>query len=162
MAWVLALIAVAVTASRWMDVAFSPLVLVQALSPLAAPTALVSLGGVLWAGRSAARTVLAALCLMVLAVHAAIWLPWFTDDTPGPGGRLTVMTASLIHGRADTVRISQVVRAAGVDVLVLTEVTAAAEANLRAAGIQRHCPMWCPARQAAPARSSAAACPSRR
>lgn len=123
-----------------MDVARSPVVLVQSLSPLAAPMALIGLCGALLPGRSAARRAMAALCLLVLTVHAAIWLPWLTDDTPGPGRRLTVMTASLIHGRADTVRISQELRAAGVDVLVLTEVRNAAEANLRAAGIYRQLP----------------------
>lgn len=133
--WALLLLAMVVTASRWIDVAFSPLVLVQSLSPLAAAMALGGLGGVLVAGRRVARVTLAALCLLVLAVHGAIWLPWLTDESPGSGTRLTVMTASLLHGRADMARISQEIRAQGVDVLVMTEVRRATESRLRAAGV---------------------------
>lgn len=144
MAWVLAVCAFAMTGARWLDLAWTPVVLIQSLSPLAAPIGLVASVGVLLPGHWAGRASLAGVCVLVLAVHAAIWLPWLTDETPAPGRRLTIMTVNLFHGRADTQAISRHVRTHGVDVLALTEIGNGARHKLRAEGIFRQLPYVVP------------------
>ncbi len=140
LAWVLAVLGLTMTAVRWVDLAWTPVVLVQSLSPLAAPLCLVSLAGVLLCGRAAARIALGGVCVPVLVVHAAIWAPWLSDEPPADGRRLTVMTVNLFHGHADTEAISRQVRAHGVDVLVLTEVRGPATSRLRAEGVYGQLP----------------------
>jgi endonuclease/exonuclease/phosphatase (EEP) superfamily protein YafD len=142
--WGLLAISVVATAARWIDVAFSPLVLIQTLSPLAAPVALGALCGVLLPMRRVGRIVVAGLCLLILSIHAAIWLPWLTAEQPSPGEELTIMTVSLLHGRADMGKVGDEVRAEGVDLLVLTEVTDTAVTNLQAAGVYRQLPFAVP------------------
>jgi endonuclease/exonuclease/phosphatase (EEP) superfamily protein YafD len=143
-AWVLALFGLALTAARWADLAWSPVVLVQSLSPLAAPLCLVALGGVLLRGRSAGRTTLGGVCVLVLVVHAAIWAPWLTAEPPAAGRRLTLMTVNLFRGRADTEAIARHVRSHGVDVLVLTEMQRSVTSDLRTDGVYRELPYAVP------------------
>ena len=140
LAWVLAVLGLAVTAARWVDLAWTPVVLIQSLSPLAAPLCLVSLAGVLLRGRPTTRISLGGVCVLVLVVHAVIWAPWLSDEPPAAGRRLTVMTVNLFHGHADTQAISRHVRAHGVDVLVLTEVQGPAPSKLRADGVYGQLP----------------------
>jgi len=135
LAWLLALLGLAVTAIRWVDLARSPVVLIQALSPLAAPLGVAALAGVLLRGRATARIALGGVCVLVLATHAAIWAPWLSADPPAAGRKLTIMSVNLFHGRVDTQEISQQVRAQGVDVLVLTEFRTLARSRLRAADV---------------------------
>jgi len=129
--WALALVALTLTGARWADVAWPPLVLVQSLSPLAGPVALLALLGVAVSGRRAPRIALAGTSVAVLAVQAALWVPWLTDQPTRPGQDLTVMTVNLYKGRADFAAISRTVRAEHVDVLAVSEVTHAAAADLR-------------------------------
>lgn len=107
---------------------------------MAVPLALVGTAGVLLPGRRGYRASLACICVLVLAVQAAIWIPWLTKDDPASGKRLTVMGVNLLLGRADTDTIGREVRSHGVDVLVLTEVTDSAESRLRADGTYRRLP----------------------
>jgi endonuclease/exonuclease/phosphatase (EEP) superfamily protein YafD len=144
-AWVLALAALALTGARWVDVAWSPLALAQSLSPLAAVAAVIAAFGVLLPTGRLSRIALATACALVAVVQAAIWLPWLTDETPRPGRALTVMSVNLFKGRADLAAISSQVRAHGVDVLVLTEVTAEAKTALRAGGVHALLPYAHPA-----------------
>jgi endonuclease/exonuclease/phosphatase (EEP) superfamily protein YafD len=144
LAWVLALLGLAVTATRWVDLAWAPIVLIQSLSPLAAPLCLVSLGGVVLRGRLAGRMTLGGVCVLVLVVHAVIWAPWLTDESPAAGRRLTLMTVNLFRGHADTEAIARQVRSHGVDVLVLTEVYGSATSELRADGINGELPYAVP------------------
>jgi endonuclease/exonuclease/phosphatase (EEP) superfamily protein YafD len=140
LAWALALAAAGATGARWVDLAWSPWVLTQSLVPYAAPVALLALFGVLLTGSRSGRAVLAGLCGLVLVVHAAIWVPWWTADPPRAGTELTVMTVNLYRGQADTRALTRAARARGVDLLVLTEMRPAADAKLRRAGLHRLLP----------------------
>lgn len=146
LAWTLVLVALVVTGARWVDRASAPLVLVQSLGPMAAPLALVGTAGVLLPGARCYRASLACICTLVLAVQTVIWMPWLTEDAPASGKRLTVMSVNLLRGHADTDTIGRVVRSDSVDVLVLTEMTDAADLELRADGIYRRLPYTTPSR----------------
>jgi endonuclease/exonuclease/phosphatase (EEP) superfamily protein YafD len=140
LAWVLALAAAGVTGSRWVDLAWSPWVLMQSLVPFAVVLSLVALVGVLPRGSWVGRAGLAGLCVLVLAVQSAAWVPWWTADPPRPGTEVTVMAVNLYRGRADTTAVLREVRARGVDVLVLSEMRQATAAELRRAGVHRLLP----------------------
>jgi endonuclease/exonuclease/phosphatase (EEP) superfamily protein YafD len=134
-AWALVLVAAGGTALRWVDAASSPVALVQSLTPYAAALVLLALCGAFLPGPWRARAMLAAACLLVLAVHAAIWVPWLTDEEPRAGTELTVMTVNLYVGRADPEAIVDEVRRQEADILVLTEVSPGAMAELVQHGI---------------------------
>jgi endonuclease/exonuclease/phosphatase (EEP) superfamily protein YafD len=140
LAWTLALVGVLVTASRWVDVAWSPLVLMQSVSWLAAPVALLAVAGLLPSRRGAARIALAGVCGLVLAVHAWIWAPWLTAQEARPGRDLTVMAVNVYRERADTAAISRLVRQEGVDVLALSEARQPTVERLRTDGVTRALP----------------------
>jgi endonuclease/exonuclease/phosphatase (EEP) superfamily protein YafD len=140
LAWVLVLLALLATASRWLDVPSSPLVLVQSVSWMAAPVALLAVAGVVVSRRRGSRVALAGACVLVLGVHAWIWAPWLTQQDPRPGDDLTVMAANVYRGRADTAAISTLVRREGVDVLTLSEVKESTLVKLDTAGITRRLP----------------------
>ncbi|MDQ4008045.1 MAG: endonuclease/exonuclease/phosphatase family protein [Actinomycetota bacterium] len=133
LAWLLAVVAAVVTGLRWVDVAASPVVLVQSLNPLAAVLALVALCGALLPGHRRGRVGLVGLSVLVLGVHAAIWAPWLTAEQPRPGRAVTVMTVNLYVGRADAAAVGRIVRAHSVDVLVLSEVRRDARDDLSGA-----------------------------
>lgn len=130
-AWALAVVAVTLTAARWVDVPSSPLVLVQSLNPFAALVALLAMTGVAASKGRAGRAALAATCLAVLTVQAALWAPWLTGEPARDGRDLTVMTVNLYKGRADTAAVSRLVRTEGVDVLAVSEYTHAAADAVR-------------------------------
>ncbi len=119
------------TAARWVDVAWPPLVIVQSLSPVSAVLAVLALLGAVAYGRRSGRLVLAGTSVAVLAVQAALWVPWLTDEPVHRGQHLTVMTVNLYKGRADIAAITRMVRAEGVDVLTVSELTPAAAANVQ-------------------------------
>jgi len=137
---VCALIAVTITGARWVDVAWSPLVFVQSLSPAAVPLALLAGVGLAGHRRGSGRVALAGTCAAVLAVQAALWVPWLTAETPRRGHGLTVMTVNLYGGRADTAAVSRMVRAQGVDVLAVSELGRDAADNLRRSDIDELLP----------------------
>jgi endonuclease/exonuclease/phosphatase (EEP) superfamily protein YafD len=139
-------LAAAVTASRWLDVAWAPLAQAQSLVPWAAVVAGLALLGVLLPGRGRHRAGLSALCLVVLALHGAIWLPWLTAEDPGAGRGLTVMALNVYKGRADLDAVARLVRAERVDVLVLSEVRPAAWARIEAHPVGRLLPNAVPRR----------------
>jgi endonuclease/exonuclease/phosphatase (EEP) superfamily protein YafD len=145
LAWSLAAFAVLATASRWVDVAWSPLVLVQSVSWLAAPVSLLAAAGLLLARGTAARTALAGACGLVLVVQGFIWAPWLTAQEARPGRDLTVMAVNVYRQRADMAAIGRVVRQEGVDVLTLSEAQQATVDRLRAAGVTRRLPYAFPA-----------------
>jgi hypothetical protein len=89
-------------------------------------------------GRSGPLALAGLLALGGLALHG--W--WFAPQVlganpPAAGGaeRLTVMTANLGQGRGDAVGLVQAASEAGVDVLAVQEITPAALARMRQAGI---------------------------
>ena len=146
LAWALALSAVLVTVSRWVDVAWSPLVQVQSVSWLGAPAALLAVAGLLLhRGRRSARAALATACVVVLVVQGWIWAPWLTVQEPRPDRDLTVMAINVYRGRADPAAIRRIVRAEGVDVLALSEARQPTVDKLRAAGATRGLPYAFPA-----------------
>jgi endonuclease/exonuclease/phosphatase (EEP) superfamily protein YafD len=134
-AWALVVAAAGGTALRWVDAASSPVALVQSLTPYAVVVLLPALCGALFPGPWKTRVVLAAACLLLLAVHAAIWVPWLTEEEPRPGTELTVMTVNLYVGRADPEVVVDEVRRQGADILVLTEVSPGSMAELVRHGI---------------------------
>ncbi|MGH3318114.1 MAG: endonuclease/exonuclease/phosphatase family protein [Nocardioidaceae bacterium] len=134
-AWVLVVGAAGGTALRWVDAASSPVALVQSLTPYAAVLVFLALCGTLLPGPWKARVVLAGACLLVLAVHAAIWVPWLTEEEPQAGTELTVMTVNLYVGRADLEAVVDEVRRQDADILVLTEVSPGSMTELVRLGI---------------------------
>lgn len=138
--WVLCAVAVGLTGVRWVDLAASPVALGQSLSPLAGLVALVALCASLLLARGWVRIAASGLCVLVLLVHAAIWLPWLTDEPARDGRVLTVMSANLFLGRADTATIGRLVRSHDVDVLVLSEVRPSVYADLRRHGVRDQLP----------------------
>lgn len=94
-----------------------------ALSPLGLPTAVLALlGAAAWATSRHVRAagVLAAACLVV--VHAWWLAPLYVGERPegGPSSSLVVLAHNFEYGDAST--LAELVRARGVDVLVLTDV----------------------------------------
>jgi endonuclease/exonuclease/phosphatase (EEP) superfamily protein YafD len=134
-AWALVVVAAGGTALRWVDAASSPVALVQSLTPYAAILVLLALCGALLPGPWKARAALTSACLLMLGVHAAIWLPWLTDEEPRAGTELTVMTVNLYVGRADPKAVVDEVRRRKADILVLTEVSPGSMAELLRLGI---------------------------
>jgi endonuclease/exonuclease/phosphatase (EEP) superfamily protein YafD len=134
-AWALVLVAAGGTALRWVDVASSPVALVQSLTPYAAGLVLLALCGALLPGPWKPRIALTGGCVLVLAVHAAIWVPWLTEEEPRAGTELTVMTVNLYVGRADPQTIVEEVRRQDADILVLTEVSSGSMDELVRFGI---------------------------
>ncbi len=104
-------------------VAFTPYLVLCALAALA-----VALWRRLW--WPAGIVGLTAVVLLALVVPRAIGRP---SHTTGPG--LTVMSVNLLVGTADAPSIVETVRAHGVDVLAVQELTGPAEAALDAAGL---------------------------
>lgn len=139
-----AILGAVVTGSRWVDVAASPLVLMQSLASAAAALSLAGLCGALLPGRGRARAALVGLCLTTVVVQGVIWLPWLVDEDPGPGAGLTVMTVNLFKGRADPRAVVRQVRVHDVDLLVLTEVSPASTAALRRQGLEDRLPYVVP------------------
>jgi endonuclease/exonuclease/phosphatase (EEP) superfamily protein YafD len=135
LAWALVVAAAGGTALRWVDAASSPVALVQSLTPYVALLVLLALCGALLPGPWTARVALVGACLLVLAVHAAIWLPWLTEEEPQAGTELTVMTVNLYVGRADLQTVVDEVRRQEADLLVLTEVSPGSMAELLRRGI---------------------------
>ena len=104
------------------------------------PLALLAVIGLVPHGRRSGRILLAGTCAVVLAVQAALWVPWLTAETPRRGQGLTVMTVNLYGGRASTVAVSRMVRAQGVDVLAVSELTRDAADSLRRSDIDELLP----------------------
>ncbi len=120
---------------------FHPAVALMSLTPIAAATAivpvLVALGAREW--------VVATIAAIALATLAAAVLPRALDgpqqargDARGP--TLVVMSANLLHGRADVDRVLRLVREHDVDVLSLQEITSEALARLDASGARKLLP----------------------
>jgi endonuclease/exonuclease/phosphatase (EEP) superfamily protein YafD len=144
LAWTSAILGAAVTGSRWVDLAVSPLVLVQSLAPVAVVLSLAGLCGVLLPGRVGARAALVGMCLAPVVIQGVIWLPWVVEEDPGPGAELTVMTVNLFGGHADTRAVVRQVRVHHVDLLVLAEVSPASTAVLRRQGLENQLPYAVP------------------
>jgi endonuclease/exonuclease/phosphatase (EEP) superfamily protein YafD len=140
LAWTLVLVALTATAARWVDVAWSPLVMVQSVSAYAAVPALLGVLGLLLPGRLATRAALGSVAVVVVLVQGAIWLPWLTDQEPRAGRHLTVLSSNVYRGRADLGYLARVARSADVDVLVLSEVTPRVARSLRDRDIVRRFP----------------------
>ena len=139
----------ALTALRWVD-ADRPAALpaVQLAVPwLAVPVTAVAL---LAAALRCRQAAIAAAVL--LAVHAALLAPWWIPDrsvgagaagaaTPdGAPAALTVLAVNLQYGRGDAGTVVDAIGTRAVDVAIMIEVTGAARARLRAAGLERLLP----------------------
>src|SRR5690242_18439866 len=87
--------------------------------------------------------VLTVLALLGAVVHAYWSSGPFLGGSPAEAasrGHVAVMTSNLRFGQGDTARVVELVVAHHVDVLVLEEITPAALAGLRAAGLFRVLP----------------------
>ncbi|MFF7246513.1 endonuclease/exonuclease/phosphatase family protein [Embleya sp. NPDC008237] len=131
--------AVLVTGARLLVFdAMWPVAIVTVFAPYAAAASvLVLLGAALLRMR---LTLLVALGLVV--VHTVWMLPRLSAaDGPAPGGvRLRVMTANAYFGKADPVRITELVRRERVDVLAVEELTPELATGLEQAGLSRELP----------------------
>jgi endonuclease/exonuclease/phosphatase (EEP) superfamily protein YafD len=84
--------------------------------------------------------VLAVVALVGVALHAYWSSGPFVGGSPAEAAgrnRINVMTSNLRFGQGDTARVAGLVASHHVDVLVLEEVTPAAVAGLRSAGLER-------------------------
>ena len=112
-----------------------PLVAAAALTPYAVPLLALVLAALLWKRRWWAAGAAGLLLTTNLVWLVPLWTP---DRAPVPGATgLTVMTANLRLGEADPAVVVATVRARHVDVLALEELTPAAVAGLRRAGLER-------------------------
>ena len=110
-----------------------PLVPAMSFTPHAALTSLLPLGYAL-ARRSRAGTALAVAASGVLAgVTVGRTLAAAPHDPGGP--RVRVVSANLLHGRADAAAVVELARSCDADVLCLVELTPTADTALRAAGL---------------------------
>ena len=120
---------------RWVQVqAFTPLALVPYAVLLAG--ALVALGR--RRGRSGPGLVTAVVALAGLGLHGWWFAPLVTGANPPAADgapTLTVMTANLTRGEGDGTGLVQAASEAGADVLVVQEITPAALAGMRRAGL---------------------------
>lgn len=141
--------AVLLTVARWLEPAGGPWVRTVSFTPFAlvlyAAAFLLALAGAMRAGPGRRRPWVAAalVALVGLGVHA--W--WFSPQVVGANppaaaesDRLTVMTANLLKGQADGIALMGAVAEAGVDVLVVQEVTAGAVATMERAGLSEILP----------------------
>ena len=138
-ALVLALPAVALTVARLSGSEQRVAVQAQAFAPLAillyAGLVLLLVAVSARAGSRALPVAAAVAAAVLLAVHAAWVAPMLRAEAAPTGGTVTVMTANLLHGRADMTAVLATARADDVDLLALEEATPAALARLEAAGV---------------------------
>ena len=85
---------------------------------------------------------LAAVTAVLLGLNALWYVPLYVADAPGRGQALTVMTANLRYGEADPFTVVRIVRSEHVDVLATEELTEAAAADLRGAGLRAALPYF--------------------
>lgn len=125
-------------AVRWLDIPTFVIAVAQSLVPVAG-TLLVA-ATVVAAVSKRRRTALVGAVASVVAVVVA--LPFLVPSgrgDPGPDD-LVVMASNLQYGGADPSVLTSAVRARGVDVLVLLEVTPRAVDRLRDAGLEQDLP----------------------
>lgn len=88
-------------------------------------------------------SVVAGLLAAGLVLHVCWLAPLFVGGRPQPADgaqEVVMMSSNVLKGRADAGAVADEVRAAGVDVLVLTEVTLAFEQRLGSTGISEELP----------------------
>lgn len=115
----------------------------EAFTPLALVAYAVLLGAALVGlfrrrGRAGAPLLLAGLALACLGLHAWWFAPLLVGANPPAAdgaATLTVMTANLTRGEGDGVGLVQAASEAGVDLLVVEEITPAALARMQKAGL---------------------------
>lgn len=143
---VLLLPALLITLDRLVEPPWARAVQLVAFTPLALPAyagALVLLVSALVLGRHrpgrrVARAAAALLAVAGLVLHAVWFAPQVLGETPRPAAgaeQLTVMSANLLFGGADTAALVEEVREHEVGLLVTTELTDQALAALDAAGL---------------------------
>ncbi len=129
----------ALTALRWVDWDGSLLVVaLQSLRWVYAVLAVLVLLATVLVGHRWAVLLAGAL----VAVHAVVAVPAFVPAAPVAPGTddLVVLSANLEFGQAEPLPVVEAVRRLDVDVLVLVEVTAAAEQGLSDAGLDELLP----------------------
>lgn len=75
----------------------------------------------------------------VVVLAAGVWTQgplYLASGEPAPGPVVTVMQANVYYGKGDPVAITEQVRGSGIDVLAVEELTPAAVAALRSAGLE--------------------------
>ncbi|WP_092807281.1 endonuclease/exonuclease/phosphatase family protein [Klenkia marina] len=109
-----------------------PLVPAMSFVPYAAASAVLPLGVAL-ARRSPVATAVSAAAAGVLA--GAVAARGRGGAAAGPGPRVRIVSANLLHGRADPRAVVDLVRRLDADVLCLVELTPAADEAFRASGL---------------------------
>lgn len=120
-------------ATRWVDLPWWPVAVVQSVVPAAGIAVLAATVTTVLLRRRRMRWVGAVASALVLLVAVPGSWPW-RAVTPG-GGRLVVLSSNLEFGQGDPGQLLALVRAQQVDVLVLLELTPSAREALLAAGL---------------------------
>lgn len=129
---VLLVVFVAVGALRWLDVAAAPVVFLQGMGPFV----LIGLVGLTLATTLLRRWWLTLVAGLGLVAALAVAMPSFVSSArPSLTPDLTVLVANMAEGRAEAGQVMDAVRARGVDVLVLLEVTEESVDDLRERGL---------------------------
>jgi endonuclease/exonuclease/phosphatase family metal-dependent hydrolase len=109
-----------------------PLVPAMSFTPYAAASAVLPLGVALARRSPVAAVVSAAAAAVLGAATVARTRP---APAPAPGPRVRILSANLLHGRADPHAVLELVRRLDVDVLCLVELTPSADRAFRAVGL---------------------------
>jgi endonuclease/exonuclease/phosphatase (EEP) superfamily protein YafD len=123
---------------RWFGLETDRLVPLMTFTPYMGLASVLPLLVALVARRWAAAAVALLACLLFAAALLPRWLPGPRPDVAGP--RIRVMTSNLYLGRGDPAAVVALVRAQGVDVLGLEEMTPEVLRRLDAAGLRRLLP----------------------
>ncbi|MDP2775755.1 MAG: endonuclease/exonuclease/phosphatase family protein [Nocardioides sp.] len=135
--------AAALTAVRLVEPDLARAVQLQAFTPFGLPLYAVGLALLLaglWRGRANRRLLAVPLVLAVagLGLHGWWFAPLVTGDVPEPrarGEEVVVLTANLFAGRGDSAQLVEEASEAGVDVLVVSEITERAVLDMEAVGL---------------------------
>jgi endonuclease/exonuclease/phosphatase (EEP) superfamily protein YafD len=133
---------VVVGALRWADTTWRPVIVLQSVGPFV----VIGLSLLVIATLLARRWWMLVPVGVCAAIAWALALPGFFASTVEAPVELTVMAANLDVGQANADQVMAAVRAQGVDVLVLTEVTPDVLERLDEAGLGR----WLPRQTGAP------------
>ncbi|MBM7791258.1 endonuclease/exonuclease/phosphatase family protein [Tenggerimyces flavus] len=87
--------------------------------------------------RRAGPLVIGGVSVLGLVAHGLWLMPFYVEDAPRYGDKLTVLTQNLEYGRADATALVREITRAKVDVVAIQELTPDAVKALQAAGIHK-------------------------
>jgi hypothetical protein len=140
--------AAGLTAVRLVEPSWGQAIRFEAFTPLALPLYAVALAGLLVVlalrrGRPRLLLVPTVLCVLGLALHVWWWSPEVLGANPPPAEGaepVVVMTANIYAGRGDALALVADASDAGVDILVVEEITEAALLDMEHGGLDEILP----------------------